>query len=130
MRKSVSVKFLIMSLFLASLAACAIIHGQESGSQYVDDATISTKIREQFVADPVIKPTEIHVETLQGVVELSGFVDRKDQEQRAVELARQTPGVKSVKDDIIVRRHHRNQNQNQNQNENNQNQDENNQQQY
>jgi osmotically-inducible protein OsmY len=96
-------KVILASALVLSLAACDAVSGRETTGQYVDDATISTKVRESYVADPVIKSMEVHVETLQGVVELSGFVDTRKQEDRAVALARKVKGVQSVQDNLIVR---------------------------
>ncbi len=94
---------LIVSAFVLSMASCSLFSGRETAGQYVDDATITTKVKEAFVADPQIKASQVNVETMQGTVQLSGFVDSPASETRAVEKAYQIPGVKSVKDDIIVR---------------------------
>jgi len=95
-------KTLLASVFLLSLSSCAIFSGSETSGQYVDDTTITTKIKEAFIADPVVKASQIHVETMQGVVQLSGFTQSPKAEAKAVTLARQVSGVQSVKDNIVV----------------------------
>jgi osmotically-inducible protein OsmY len=55
------------------------------------------------VADPKASAMQINVETMQGVVQLSGFVDSRAAENRAVMLAEQVRGVKHVRDNIVVR---------------------------
>ena len=95
-------KTTLATLLLLSLGACSIFSGSESGGQYVDDTTITTKVKESFVADPQVQASQIHVETMHGVVQLSGFVQSPKSEARAVELARQTDGVRSVKDNIVI----------------------------
>jgi osmotically-inducible protein OsmY len=80
-----------------------MFEGRETTGQYVDDTTITAKVKEAFVADPQVKAMQVNVETMQGVVQLSGFVDSPNIERRAVRLAGQVKGVKSVKDTIIVR---------------------------
>jgi hyperosmotically inducible protein len=92
---------LVSTLFL-SLASCAAITGQESAGQYVDDTTITSRVKADFVADPKIKSFQIHVETMNGVVELSGFVDTVENEKRAVDLAHHVRGVTSVKDAMVI----------------------------
>jgi osmotically-inducible protein OsmY len=94
---------LITSILVLFLAACSIFSGQETTGQYVDDATITTKVKEALISDPQVHASQIHVETLQGTVQLSGFSDSAKSEARAVELTRQVRGVKSIKDNIIVR---------------------------
>ncbi len=64
-----------ISAVAASLAACSALSGRESAGEYVDDTTISTNVRAGLLSDTGFKATQVHVETMQGTVELSGFVD-------------------------------------------------------
>jgi hyperosmotically inducible protein len=43
------------------------------------------------------------VETFKGVVQLSGFVNTKDQKNRAGDLARKVAGVTDVENNITVK---------------------------
>jgi len=88
---------------LALVASCAPMEGRETAGNYVDDATISTKVRAQLVADQRLKGFDIHVETMQDVVQLSGFVDSAQQKVQAGEIARSVSGVRDVKNNIVVR---------------------------
>jgi hyperosmotically inducible periplasmic protein len=88
---------------LLALAACAPIEGRETAGQYVDDATISSKIRAELVKDQALKAFDIHVETLQGVVQLSGFVGSPTQKAEAENIVRSVRGVRGLQDNIIVR---------------------------
>jgi osmotically-inducible protein OsmY len=97
-------KFVLPVMLAASVAACAAIEGRETPGQYVDDTAISTKVKAQFVRDPVVKASQVNVETMQGVVQLSGFVDTPQEAERAAQLARNVEGVRGVRNDIIVRR--------------------------
>jgi osmotically-inducible protein OsmY len=94
---------IITTFFLLILASCTIFSGKETTGQYVDDSTITTKIKDAFVADPDIHVYEIHVETMQGVVQLSGFVSTQTSKNRAASLANNVRGVRSVKNNIVVR---------------------------
>jgi len=96
-------KFGAALLVLASVSGCAAVEGRETAGQYTDDATISTKVRGQLIKDEALKAFDIHVETMQGVVQLSGFVDSTSQKAQAERIARETNGVKGVRDNIIVR---------------------------
>jgi osmotically-inducible protein OsmY len=96
-------KLLTTLLLVASLGACAAIEGRETAGQYVDDATITARIKADIVGDAALKVLQINVETMQGVVQLSGFVDSQKSEAKAVSIARHEEGVKSVKDNLIVR---------------------------
>jgi hyperosmotically inducible protein len=88
---------------VALLAACAPIEGRETAGNYVDDATISTKVRSQLIEDQALRAFDIHVETMQDVVQLSGFVDSTQQKAQAEQIARSINGVRSVRNNIVVR---------------------------
>jgi hyperosmotically inducible protein len=93
---------LAITVFLAQ-AACAPMEGRETAGQYVDDATISTTIRANLVKDQALKAFNIHVETMQGTVQLSGFVATSQQKLQAENIARSVKGVRGIQDNIIVR---------------------------
>ncbi len=59
-----------------------------SSGVYLDDKTISAKISADLIGDPMTKAHEIDVNTYNGVVQLSGFVDTKEAIKRAGEIAR------------------------------------------
>ena len=80
------------------------VEGRETAGEYVDDAAVSTKVRGELVKDQALKAFQIHVETMQDVVQLSGFVDSADQKAQAESIARSVQGVRGVRNDIIVRR--------------------------
>jgi osmotically-inducible protein OsmY len=86
-----------------TVGACAAVQGRESTGEYVDDATISTKVRAEIIRDPNLKMGQVGVETMQGVVQLTGFVDNPAQKAEAAQLARSIKGVKEVKNNIVVR---------------------------
>jgi hyperosmotically inducible protein len=63
----------------------------------IDDGIISTKVKAALAGDEGIKnSTDIIVETRDGEVQLSGFVNDQAQMDRAVEVARGVEGVKNV----------------------------------
>jgi osmotically-inducible protein OsmY len=91
------------AVLMVALTACAPTKTREGTGEYVDDSVITTKVKAAFAEDPTVKATQVSVETFKGTVQLSGFVDSRDEERRAVELARQVKGVQSVKDDMVLR---------------------------
>lgn len=74
-----------------------------NAGRVVDDSTITAKVKAALVGDPTTKAHQINVETFQGTVQLSGFVDSTDARARALEVARNVEGVKEVKDGLEVR---------------------------
>jgi osmotically-inducible protein OsmY len=88
---------------LVSLAACAPTPTREGTGEYIDDSLITSKVKAAFAADPAVKATQVKVETFKGTVQLSGFVDSRESAEKAVEIARGVKGVKSVKNDTVIR---------------------------
>jgi osmotically-inducible protein OsmY len=88
---------------MSVVAGCASTTHSESTGQYIDDATITTKVKTAIFNEPTLKSMEIKVETYQGVVQLSGFVESKQSESKALELAQNVPGVRSVTDDMRLK---------------------------
>lgn len=95
---------ILSSLLVVSLAACAPTAKRASAGEFIDDTLISGKVKAALVADPELKATEIKVDTYKGTVQLSGFVAAPDHIPKAAALARGIDGVKSVKNDIAVKR--------------------------
>ena len=93
--------WVVASIFAVSLGAAAPVFAESAGA-YIDDATITTKVKAAFLADSQLKATRVSVETDHGVVQLTGAVDSKDQESQAVNDATKISGVKSVKDLLTV----------------------------
>ena len=85
------------------LSACASTSTTQSPGAYVDDATITTKIKSDFVLDKTVDATDIKVETYKGTVQLSGFAKSQAEINKAVQIARNVSGVQSVKNDILLR---------------------------
>ena len=88
----------------ATIAACAPMQGRQTAGEYVDDATITTKITAELIKDKELPASQINVETMQQTVQLSGFVDSAAQKTKAGLIARNTEGVRDVKSDILVRK--------------------------
>jgi hyperosmotically inducible periplasmic protein len=97
---------LIAAMSAAALLAgtgCAVVRDQESVGAYVDDAALTTRVKGKFAEDKTVSAMAISVETLKGVVQLSGFAKSAEEKAMAERLARNTSGVTSVRNDIIVR---------------------------
>jgi hyperosmotically inducible protein len=103
MMKKVLQSLAVVAMIGGSVAACSSTPTQESTGEYVDSATITTKVKAQLIKDPVTKAGQITVETFKDTVQLSGFVDSAAAKTRAEEIARATNGVRAVKNDLIVK---------------------------
>jgi len=84
-------------------AGCAVVQDQQSTGSYVDDAVLTSRVKAKFAEDKTVSAMAISVETLKGVVQLSGFAKTNEERAQAEKLARATSGVVNVRNDIIVR---------------------------
>lgn len=94
---------LMLSAATLLLPGCAVWRDQEPVGAYVDDTTLTTRVKAKFAASPMVSAMSISVETMKGVVQLSGFAKNSDERAMAEKLARNTSGVAAVRNDIIVR---------------------------
>jgi len=77
---------------------------ERSGEAVVDDGAITTKVKSALAGDPRTKAHQINVETRDGAVQLSGFVDTSEAKSTAEELARAVDNVKSVDNELDVKK--------------------------
>ena len=102
-KRNIVIHFLVLLMLIATFAACASTRTQESTGEYVDDSVITTKVKSLLAADDFLKSFQISVETFQGTVQLSGFVNSQQAVNKANEITRSVKGVKSVKNDLVVK---------------------------
>ena len=97
------VGYFVLVMLMVAFVACASTSKQESTGEYVDDSVITTKVKSLLAADDFLKSFQIGVETYKGTVQLSGFVNSQKAIDKAVEITRSVKGVKSVKNNLIVK---------------------------
>jgi hyperosmotically inducible protein len=79
-------------------AACAGNAVRErNAAAAMDDVTLTARVKTALLNDRQIDATRVGVSASDGVVTLSGTVKTPADATRAIELTRQTPGVKDVK---------------------------------
>jgi hyperosmotically inducible periplasmic protein len=71
-------------------------------SATLDDATITTRVKTAILNDPGVAGQQIDVNASAGVVTLTGVVKTKEEEARAIELAKAVRGVTDVKSTLQV----------------------------
>lgn len=87
------------ALLLTTTVACT---GNQTAGETIDDAVITSKIEAKMAADPEVSAFKVDVDTNDGMVRLSGTVDDRRAKEEAEDLAKNTRGVKRVRNDITV----------------------------
>lgn len=93
MRDQRSIPLVVLTMLVSLAVSCA----------QTADAGITGLVKTKLAADGQVKASEINVDTANGVVTLTGNVDGQPARDRAVQLAKETSGVREVKDMIAVR---------------------------
>lgn len=101
--KIATLSTLLLGANVVWFAGCAATPTRESTGEYVDDASITTKVKAAFVKDDTVKARQISVETFKGVVQLSGFVNTPAEKALAGQLAAGVTGVRDVQNKITVK---------------------------
>ena len=99
---SLCVAFALGVSAIVGITGCAGDRYHESTGQYVDDSTLTAHVKSALGRDEYKFP-DVKVTTFKGVVQLSGFVDNKDQKAHAYSVAKNVDGVRDVDNNITVK---------------------------
>ena len=80
-----------------------VADGATRAEHALEDGAVTAKIKSKMTLDDSVKALDINVDTNAGVVTLRGTVNSQAEKTRALQLARETSGVKSVQDKLVVR---------------------------
>ena len=100
----------VVALFATGLIGCA--SNSETGAmenagatagRVMDVSVITAKVKSALIADSTTKAYQINVETFEGTVQLSGFVDDAEARSRATQVAENVEGVRDVDNKLELR---------------------------
>jgi len=91
---------MVALVLVAGTFAAGGSHAQDPAPS--EDASITRRVETAIAKDPFLRGMEIHVETQDGVVNLSGFVRSLEDIEKAGELARAVRGVSAVRNGLRV----------------------------
>ena len=75
----------------------------QSTGEYIDDHGLSSDVKGALGRDGLYKYDDVNVVTFKGVVQLSGFVNTRDQKSRAGDIAKAVAGVRGLENNITVK---------------------------
>lgn len=94
---------ILMAASMLFAIGCASTSTHESIGEYIDDSTITSKVKSAIFNEPSLKGWQINVETYKSVVQLSGFANSTADIDTAGSVARSVKGVVSVKNDLLLK---------------------------
>lgn len=80
-----------------------VAEGANQTQRAIAEMALQGKIKSKMALDDLVKAWDINIDSDDGVVTLTGRVGSEAARQRAVQLARETDGVKSVTDRLVIR---------------------------
>ena len=89
-----------------ALAACATKEPEtrRTTGEFTDDAAVTARVKSAIATDVGARTAAaINIETFRGTVQLTGFVDSKEQSAKAEAAAKKVEGVRSVKNDVRIK---------------------------
>jgi osmotically-inducible protein OsmY len=96
----------VAGVFLVGLGGCATdrtaTERNQTMTEKVEDGWITTKIKSDFAVDKTVSAMNIHINTDNGVVHLSGDAKNADEVNRAIQIARGVKGVKSDRNEMQI----------------------------
>jgi osmotically-inducible protein OsmY len=101
--KNLAAAMLLAIAGLVTLTGCAGDRYHESTGEDIDDTATTSRVKGALGNDSMYKYPDVIVTTFKGTVQLSGFVDNRDQRSRATTLAKNVEGVKDVENNISVK---------------------------
>jgi len=76
---------------------------QDQDKQFLADSTITTRVKTALLTAKGVPSFSISVDTYEGRVQLSGYVEHRDQIAQAGKVAAGVSGVRSVRNDLKVK---------------------------
>lgn len=86
-----------------TLIVCLFCVVEAAAAQPASDTVLTSKVKAALASDRAVKASDVQVETRDGVVQLSGFVDSEEASTAAVMRARSVNGVAEVRNDLSIR---------------------------
>jgi len=92
----------LMLSLVGAQAAMTATDKSEKVEQYVDDVAITTAVKAKLAADRIKTLARVSVDTIKGVVTLTGTVETAEQKKQAEEVARGVKGVSKVVNNLQI----------------------------
>ena len=103
--RTVPLRTFLFAIALA-LAGCSSNPPETSRTtgEFTNDAAVTAKVKSAIATDVGARTAAaINIETFRGVVQLTGFVDSRDQAAKAEEAAKKVEGVRLVKNEVRIK---------------------------
>ena len=91
---------LVPMLLLAVAFGCST---NQAPNDQLDDSSITAAVKAKFAVDDDVKAHNIDVDTVNGIVTLTGVVDSAEEKSKAAQIAADTDGVRRVTNNLQIK---------------------------
>ena len=93
----------VMAVSVITLSGCVAPVTPNTPPTSMDDANMTTQVKAALMNEAVFRVNQIRVDTIGGVVTLTGVVQTRPEADRVVEMTKTVKGVKDIRDGLEVR---------------------------
>ena len=93
----------MLAVMVATGSGCAGTETREDVEQYVGDSAVTARVKTALGREDASSLLNVEVETYEGIVQLSGFVDTEAEKLRAGEIAETVEGVRRVENSLVIK---------------------------
>lgn len=93
----------MLAVMVALGSGCAGTETREDAERYVDDSAVTARVKTALGREDASSLLDIEVETYEGIVQLSGFVDTEAEKLQAGEIAETVEGVRRVENSLVIK---------------------------
>jgi len=93
----------VFTVLCMILPGCAATLATGQGRAHLDDATLTSRVKNAVSKDPGLQYADINIQTVEGTVQLSGVVNSGDKIRKLFELACSVEGVTLVQNNVQLR---------------------------
>ena len=95
---------MILRTFASFLLIFALVFSLAGATKQVDDNVLYDTVKRKLANDQLVKGGNLDVDVKGGMVTIKGSVEYENQKARAEKIVKKVAGVKSVVNQITVRR--------------------------
>jgi osmotically-inducible protein OsmY len=97
----------LVAIAAVTISGCASDtppENRRTTGEFTSDAALTAKVKSAIATDVGARTAAaINIETYRGVVQLTGFVDSREQAAKAEGAAKKVEGVRSVRNDVRIK---------------------------
>jgi hyperosmotically inducible protein len=89
---------------IAALLLATTVLADRTAGEHIDDSVVQAEVKAKLLGDDFFGGAGINIEIHKGIVQLGGWVDRKEEAEKAAQISASVDGVVKVDNQLHVKR--------------------------